>query len=458
MKPITITAALLIGASIAAVSAGQASATLNPSASPATSPADSDNSDYLISMRRYMGLKADKAAVENAKTKQFPSYNGVPMSPGERGFVESQEARTEALGRTSERLTLSDPTFAGVRQDPDNPLRYVASFTGTPAEGSREDLVGQGRGARIDFEVAKFSLQEIVRVDDRLGEIWSTLAGEGIIMASHGQRPLTNTVDVVVNSDVDVAVRRLTELTDAPAGLLRVTYLASGSGFDTNVNRNRLSGPAFGGLFNTLGGGCTLGFSMLRSNSDGKTFSVSAGHCANGNEGGATVRMGISTASNGTALGPVHRNLSIGGTTNCDCALIGPIPGANVTARVLIDNDNIFQYTSTGTGSSYGVSSSPVYLSGARTFTSGIGRLIRGTIAGTASYVISDTNNASLGTTVSDQVLVNHDAQPLDGDSGGPWGRGGMWMGLQSASSPSQSLFSKSSNIGVFNVTPFFTQ
>jgi len=246
MKPITITAALLIGASIAAVSAGQASATLNPSASPATSPADSDNSDYLISMRRYMGLKADKAAVENAKTKQFPSYNGVPMSPGERGFVESQEARTEALGRTSERLTLSDPTFAGVRQDPDNPLRYVASFTGTPAEGSREDLVGQGRGARIDFEVAKFSLQEIVRVDDRLGEIWSTLAGEGIIMASHGQRPLTNTVDVVVNSDVDVAVRRLTELTDAPAGLLRVTYLASGSGFDTNVNRNRLSGPAFG--------------------------------------------------------------------------------------------------------------------------------------------------------------------------------------------------------------------
>lgn len=149
-------------------------------------------------------------------------------------------------------------------------------------------------------------------------------------------------------------------------------------------------------------------------------------------------------------------NPGSGVTTNCDCALIGPIVLDKRTRSVLVNNNDIYPYTAIGRDYSVNGDSGsyvvdrPVCVSGAASYSQ------RGSIICDARIISTRAGYSSAGIAAVDQVVTSTSAT-LGGDSGAPLGDGGNYLGIHYGRDPGgRSSFSKASNLASMNVTARF--
>lgn len=432
-----------VAAVAAALALGVAALAPTASAAPAAEQQPSPAEKGQMQLRELLRLPADTATVRDRGSRTDTVLNyGIPMTRDEVETVSRHDAASEVAGQLASGWRTSESTFAGQWTDDDGIFHFA--FTDEPSAAARRDLARMPSSARYSIERFPNALARLLSVQERVVNAQQNLRAQGVTVTGTALIESDNVLEIYVTREPEGAKEKIAKEVEASSGELRVV---TDRGSEEQINRDRRSGSLYGGLFAHAEnvGNCTVGFSFLRSNSDTNTFMTTAGHC------GPTGRNFIMGTGTSPVIAPIHNNALRGPSSpsKCDCLIVGAIPGAQITDDVLVDNDARFDYTILSNTGSFG-QGNVVYVSGAGTFTSGLGRIISGKIISS-----SVTDTSSNGTPLSDLVMVDT-GQTIGGDSGAPWGMGGTWMGVHRGLKDGRSIFSKSYNVLAFNVTARF--
>jgi hypothetical protein len=200
----------------------------------------------------------------------------------------------------------------------------------------------------------------------------------------------------------------------------RVRIIQSAQGWVPQSSRDIETGPIHGGIYvSSLLGNCTFGSGDFL-NGAGQYYSITAGHCA-----GSNFYQGKNGA--GPLIGQDHGNHYVpGGSSNCDCMGVGPLASDKVATGVLVNNNELFQYTHTA-GKSEQEPGTPICISGAAEYES-YGSILCGTVVSDEASVPYTDGSFTL----IDATTTNISGT-LAGDSGAPYGNGGAFIGIHAA-------------------------
>jgi hypothetical protein len=373
-----------------------------------------------IALRTQFGLSTDIAHIRevDASSGADVATLGIPLSAAEAANIKARDG----LGTIAADVTaagMSLPSFGGVWID--------QQAGGTLRVGVRGAQMSPVLGALIPTSVqyttyaAQYSYAELVATAQDLTD--ATVQHDPLLATL-----VKSAVDVKANR-VSVVLLKTTTTAVVDAILARfggdqliVTYVDTP--FTEQVSRNETTGPVNGGAWISSGGpvnsgNCTAGFSRFR-NRAGIYFTVTAGHCDGGTWYEGRNRVG-DRIGNGYANG-----WSVGGTSNCDCVAIGSLTPDHVSNYVLVDNNGLFRYSYTG-GTGQFQTGQRACLSGAQYADAHNEAIKCGQIVdGTAT--VTSANQFTL----TDAATVNFTS--LAGDSGGPYGNGGYFLGIHNAS------------------------
>jgi hypothetical protein len=212
-------------------------------------------------------------------------------------------------------------------------------------------------------------------------------------------------------------------------------------------NRDIRTGPLYGGEYiDNSFAACTAGYSNSIGNvNKNNIFMITAGHCAPP----INWRQGLNF-DQGSDIGRGGDNGFYSGnaTTNCDCQTVGVLPSGKPTTNVLVNNNVPYRFTQLPVAY---YSGEPTCISGASEYTN-TGSILCGTI----SNLVASAYVNPPGITV-EQLIVTTVTNTGFGDSGGPWGNGGQFLGIHFGKLDGYASFSRSTNISsATNTTPAF--
>lgn len=404
-----------------------------------------------LAARARAGLATDPQEVSsNLRLSRMNSrYIGIPVTVDEERGLQHRDERAAAAGNVEQAYLREEAAYAAGWLDPQSGRLHFA-FTQPPSADLLARLARDLPGAEIVIEAMPHSLSELTSVHERILE----LVQAGSLPNVHGGSILEmeNVVEVAVTGPLPTARAQVEALIEPRYGaLLRVV---PSTGPRPQADRNRSSGPAYGG--NRYTGGCTIALTNAESRSrPGQFYMVSAGHCRSL---GDSIRLGTSTS--GAPLGGViknfHQNIRSGGSTNCDCMLVGPLPDlGRRTTIVLINNDEPYQYTAIGRDYSVNgddgsyFNNRGVCLSGAVTAEE-TNQVQCANIVSRTTFFDIDGNGP--GGQLFDLVSTSP-MRTTGGDSGGPLGAGRNFLGIfYGGDTQNRPVFSKTSNLGGLNV------
>ncbi len=400
-----------------------------------------------VQVRSHYGLDVRPETIA-ARDRSAASVrmNTVALSRQEAAEVN----RRDALGGTASQFghaeRATDAAFSGVSVDPGTGVVTYASTNVADVGEQARVKAALPPGSDVRFVVAEYSYNELQALSLKLGEARQLLTEAGIAITGHGVDEKNNRLRVYIEGTDDPGTR----------AKLSASLGASAAAFEIRggeeppqdfSTRHRTTGKAYAGLYLTVNGnGCTTGTANAESNSKpGQFYVITAGHCGPLGSAVEFGRRGFSP--NPTPLRSVIKNFTTGrGTrTTCDCALIGPLESTSsrLSSDVVVENDQIFDYTAVGRlGASY--------FPGRGVFASG---------AYTNSVNFATIDLESFGkfteneTELIDQVLLDRYPANL-GDSGGPIGASGNYLGLiQGTGTRAGMAMTKTAYLSDLNVT-----
>lgn len=205
--------------------------------------------------------------------------------------------------------------------------------------------------------------------------------------------------------------------------------------------RRRGTGQAFGGQVVVSAEACSLATSGFGAN--GQYFLITAGHC--GNTSGPAAQGNGS----GPSLGSVQRNSlqrarETGTSTDCDCAVVGPVPFTKTSTDVLVDGNGRYAFDRVANNMSYGVGMR-VCQNGVTSFEA-YGRITCGEIR-SSNYSGRGPGGVRQNSFVRVTVPPEFGEGSRPGDSGATWGAGRLFMGVNQGRVERQPIFSRSSRL-----------
>lgn len=422
---------------LAIVVAGSLSSSALAAPGPTSAPATAVEAGQ-ITLRQQFGLQADLVhvrVVDHAAASNSTEL-GIPLTAVESADI----AGRTGLGDIAVAITnaeVNDSAFGGVWIDQSTGGTLVVNVV--PAAGRLvlrpAAIKAMSAAARHRLTIAAYSLKDLDALSGQISkEVVVNNPSYGDVV-SVGTDPRVNRVRLVLR-DLNKPLQSVVLRATANDPRVQVKHVANSfvpggptptasvpSATPQAISRNAYSGPLYGGSWISnggpvAGGNCTAGFSHIY-NSLGQWYSVTAGHCGNG-----TYYQGRNRQ--GTVLGGGHANgFATSGTSNCDCVAVGPISGSRPTKDVLVDGNALFGYTNTG-GSAQFQAGQRACLSGAQSADTNNEHIICGTIV-QGSTTLTETNGFHL----TDAATVSF--EPQQGDSGGPYGNGGSFLGIHSA-------------------------
>ncbi len=389
-----------------------------------------------MSLRAQFGLDASLAHVRGVRGAAHTRELGIPLSAAEAANILARDALVEVATKL-DRVGAKTPGYAGSWVDQAaGGVLHIGVQRGTSA-GTVRDL--QAMVPTRDRVETSPTARSLATLSTTQGQVTAQIVSDASFRHWVVQSVLMPQINAV----------RLTLLKGAPVSLtngLRARYLNAGLAIDyasaqfQPQSRDLGSGLLYGGEWT---GGCTVGYSKT-TGTDGLAYTVTAGHCGNGNRYQGHENQG-------TYLGFGHNNhYTFGGysSSNCDCVAIGALHSGLATNQVLVANNGLYTYTNTATSGNY-TSGQRECMSGAAYADAHGGNLICGQMVGSGSVPYQD------GAYTLTDAGVTSNAGTLAGDSGAPYGNGGSFLGIHAANNPGlgESAFSKSTHLGVTGVT-----
>ena len=407
-------------------------------ANAATSPVATDNERAQIVQRSMMAFNIDLEYVRlvDASADSDSGDIGVPISPDEHQEMQ----RRRALGAHAPTIDAAfdkETTYAGSWMSQSEGGVLHVAFTSTPSAGQRV-LLNSLLSPTEQF-VTSTGAQSLAALEATQTQVTADLSSRDLpLVASSIDIPgnsvvVTIAVDAPANEEQIVTQRYKNVKIETKRGLVNTT----------DGSRDIRSGRVYGGewISSNQGFRCTNTYTDAKSATN-ETYGLSAGHCG---PIGTTWVQGLG----GTRyIGTVHTNGTFGhSSTICDCAAIGPtpIPGYG-TNQVLVNNNNLFTYTRTGSPYVGEVACH----SGAASFE------LKGVIQ---CATIGDIHATSYecdpngGNCFSLFDAIRLPVFATSGDSGGPLGDGGSFLGLLSGGGTNDNYFSKALNVNQINLT-----
>jgi hypothetical protein len=402
--------------------------------------------------RAQWGLDQDLAVVRSVdrSTQATRKDLGIPLSPAESANI---VARQRLLPVEAAIVTAASklPGYAGVWVDqPAGGIIHVgvvgsgAAFIAGQLSHQPSDVVSQ-----IQYDPATYPLAVLNQTrqdllhrlvsDDSLRAIWSF-----------------DTVDVpsnrVVLTVLDTVSAKLRQQLSAEYGqhglVLRTAHARM-----QPASRNRTTGKLYGGEWienrgTSYSGLCTSGYSGAVSNSSTNHYAVTAGHCE------AYSNNFYQGKAGGDYLGYVHpgyhNGWSLGGASNCDCTVYGPLDSrGNKQSGAVMTSDTGLLYLSYTAPDNYYLPGTPVCLSGAAYADKHGGAIQCGQMTGSADAEYGEPGQPSF--LLFDAALTNIGTS-IPGDSGAPYWSYSGFMGINAAGSSSDTIFSKAKYINGLGV------
>ncbi|CAN5526412.1 hypothetical protein BH10ACT8_BH10ACT8_07310 [soil metagenome] len=371
------------------------------------------------------------------------------MSPLEQSDFKTRDALGSSILGIDKAFSQNLATYGGAWMDQAAGGVLNVAFTEKPSQAVLDQitaLIPAGSKLRIDGVPATLA---------QINALSAQLSDNMVSDAKAGSVVITSTGIVIPQNLVAVTITKAAPPDEEAALVAKYGPLISVTRTDdpsAASSRDIQSGRVYGGEwigsatpgFNSA---CTDGYSDIKSATN-QTYSITAGHCG---YNGTSWRQGLSGSR---IIGQVHANTTWGMTaSNCDCAPVGPLAaGGYGTNQVLTNGNALFTYTNTGTV----YSNEPLCHSGAKTYEDPAHgnnlHITCGTVIST-STTVTYTSCGCPGTyTLRDAIFSN--AYDQSGDSGGPVGNGGSFLGLLSGyDGGHNSYITKSTNFGTANVT-----
>lgn len=417
-------------------------------AQPPVQQADQDGTadeQYAQSLRRTHGLPNDLATVRSRErsSSSLSTEFGIPMTREEVETIQGRTRLADRVGEVHAQQARDVSDFAGSWMEPaDGSVHF--SFTGPRDEAERQALVRQlPKGTTVVVHQVENSELSLIELQRRISVDLQSWRDKGVMIEGSSRKMVENKVSVAVSTDVATAQRVLHEAYGVSDRQL-VVRAAQGPGENLEI-RDLPNGPAYGGIWiNWQTDKCTATLSNALSLSNNTSrFTITAGHCTTGATGSNWYQDETAATPD---LGKMLKNM-YNGTSNCDCAIIGPISSSRVTATVLTENNSPYAYTATARNDASYTLGRSVCFSGA-TSAEDYGY-------GVTCGVITDVDGTKY---VQSRTLINMVETDIKrayrGDSGAPFGSGQVFMGvLQGFDVDGNLLFSRSPNIAGMNVT-----
>lgn len=427
------------------VGAGPTYAGVPRASSDASSPPTSDEA-YAMQLRAQFGFESDLAYVRTVAQRPDATQAdfGVPLTPAEavdmqrRGLVGAQIVGIDST-------EADDSTYAGAWLDQQAGGVLNLAFTSPPSTATLDSLTSLlPAGTTVAIRSAATPTGRLNSLENQVGADMADWKSKGVVIASSNVDLPANTTRVYVTSDIAAATAQL----DAAYGHAGLVVTSPGGPTTPQSARDIRSGPVYGGEWINDGSyGCTAGYANSHGNvHPSNVWLITAGHCDSPGHAwaqGLGSSPGIGSGGTGNGLYEGHP------TTNCDCQGIGTLPSGKSTTNVLVGGNAKYPYTRLATPSDY-YTGRHICVSGAHEYEA-YGHNLCGTLTSTNGSA-PDDNNVTLVSAIEASF-----GSTLAGDSGGPYGDGGTYMGVHFGLINGHSSFSRSSNIPAATIsTPRF--
>jgi hypothetical protein len=398
---------------------------------------------YQIKLRTEMGLVNTVPQIQAIRSA-FPSTAtllGIPLTPDERAQLAARQALTTAAAPVlAAARGLASYGGAWFEQSGTGTIHLLFKIGTRPQDiAPATQLLKPDLAIKIAY-VPK-SEAELEELQNRIHNDHAKWKSKGVAVSSIEIDDSGNQVRVMVLPSKHRVADDAKAMSDAYADEPVFTGLGSPimERVDSGGPRDIKSGPLYGGEWIRAGyGPCTAGYAyVLRSS---KYYEATAGHCGYIN---TDVNQGYDPSA-GPKLGTIVADTYPynGGSTACDCAIIGPLPSGLQTNKVLVNTPNPpYQYTHEATV----IQGESTCHTGAQSY-SDYGHIMCGTVSSARVVFYSTTRNGAQWSCTDCFKTSN---QSDFGDSGAPFGDGTAFLGLLSGGDlPGYTYPSKSTEIG----------
>lgn len=391
---------------------------------------------HETSLRAQFGLRSDLAYVRQIRSTSHMTELGIPLAASEAADITSRD-RLGAVVARLDAASAGMPSYAGAWIDQGaGGVIHIGMVDGGTTTNVNALLSVVPPLTPVVVTPTDSSLATLTALQDKITDRLVVDAGFRATVVQSVLLPQANVVrlTLLVGTPQSVSAQVRSDLGEA--GLL-IDYAAAK--FQPQ-SRDLANGLLYGGEWT---GGCTVGYSNT-TGTDGLRYMVTAGHCGSGN-------YYQGKENQGTYLGFGHNNhYAYGGffTSKCDCVAVGSLHDDLATNQVLVFNNGKYTYTNTATPGNY-ASGQRLCVSGAAYADSNGGNILCGQMLGSGSVVYGD------GPFVLTDAGITSAGGTLAGDSGGPYGNGGSFLGIHAANNIllRESAFSKSTNLGLTGVS-----
>lgn len=342
-------------------------------------------------------------------------------------------------------IAKADSTFAGGAMETSTGVLTLA-YTEELSETKRSEVKATAPpGTTIEFVRGDRSLTDLLALQDRIHNLKGELARRGVRLSGSSIGQMEGTVRLYVDASAGLDAAKRATGDALGVDTLPEVELVSDAGTEDQISRNLTSGRVYGGIWLSFdnGGDCTSSIANVESGSKpGQFYIVTAGHCS---LVGDHAYMG---ANKETYLAGVVKNFDDGySTRNCDCLIIGPFSASSprVSSNALVNNNAIHDYVAVGRNEASYFRGRTVCHSGAASFE------YWGSITCSTIYDTFARKTTARGTQLQNMILMDS-TTTRGGDSGGPWGDGGNFLGVHQGALGPASIFSRSSYLTDLNV------
>lgn len=440
-------------AAVVALSPNAQPALASPPTAAATPNHATDAERHAVELRRQYGFRSDLEHVRavEARANGLERRYGIPLLPKEVRHAEVLRRATIGADNVKAELVESnDGSFAGMWMRAGK--LHVSSVT--PLSDDKKAKLGSHMPSEspIAFETARYTQGELQDLMRQVERDMPQLRAEGVTIVLLAVSDEENVVRIELSGEA-TGMESLLESRYNASGMLHVT--GNAPPFETQgttETRDYPYGVAYGGQWmNKYGPNCTIGVANA-TNSAGNKYIVTAGHCG---PVGTIWKMGNEKKGPGEDLGRTVKNFwTSGGTTACDCQLVGPLPGGKSTSAVRGYNNVPYYYQATARDSASYWGGRSICVSGAQSAES---YSIDGITCTSINHPGTTVYHASNNTTYTNQVITEplNSYPTLGGDSGAPWGSDTVFMGIHSSKQDgtNRAHFSKAPEAGKMNVS-----
>lgn len=378
----------------------------------------------------------------------FPSNIGVPLTASESAEIERRTTTGEALHKIDQQEQIAAPDrYVGSWIDPLADGKATFAYVGGATAGDTARVASSlPPGTPTSFSSGLVARLRQLSVSSYIKANFAALWDSGIQIVGSYDDPRSGAVTIGLSSksDSDAETRLLSAI---GSGGVSVKSSAPDTWVTTQDVRTQPTGRQYGGAYissTSNNSECTS--SPSASSPAGFFYTVTAGHC--GHPGYSWVQ-GNSLNTNyplGTGQGNALYAATGTRTTDCDCQGIGPISASKQTSGTYVDNNALFKFTRSANGPDYFVGRTLCFSGGTEYET--YGHDLCGHIVSVVGQFTETPNGVSVLVTNLIQTDFN---TTLNGDSGGPYGDGTVWLGthlgIGNCSIGTCSTFSASVNV-----------